>query len=300
MFNFFKLKPYHTGYLPAEDGHRVYYQEVGNPNGIPVISFHGGPGGSGRTKHAQIFNLKKYRVLLFDQRGCGLSTYQDPLYKNTTLKTVNDAKRLIEHLKIQRKVIISGGSFGATCALLFAETYPEYVSKLVLNSVFLARFKDADNASPIIKFFYPDFLNELQEQAGKKNIFDYYYGLLFSKKRSDQVKAVHYYRGLEHMAGLLNPSFTTTKISDDDIRRFRIFMHYQKNNFFLKENQLLKDAKKIIHIPTLIYQNRLDFCCPPYQAFELYQTLNKSKLVIVADQGHGSPKLFKTIRKDFE
>lgn len=300
MFNFFKLKPYHTAYLPAEDGHRVYYQEVGNPNGIPVISFHGGPGGASRIKHAKIFNLKKYRVILFDQRGCGLSTYQDLLYKNTTFKIISDAKRLIDHLKIQRKLIVSGGSFGATCALLFAETYPECVAKLVINSVFLARPQDADNMSPITSFFYPDVLNELQEQAGKKNVFDYYYDLLFAQKRAENVKAVRYYHGLERTVGSLHPSFITTKITDDDIRRFRIFMHYQKNHFYLKENQLLKDAKKIAHIPTLIYQNRLDFCCPPYQAFELHQVLPKSKLLILADKGHGSPQLFKCIRKDFE
>lgn len=300
MFNFFKTKPYHTSYLPTEDGHCIYFQEVGNPTGIPVISFHGGPAGSGRVKHAKIFNLKKYRVILFDQRGCGFSTYQDPLYQNTTLKTVQDAKRLLNYLNIKRKVIVSGGSFGATCALLFAETYPDLVSKLVLNSVFLGRKKDAEYMSPTIPLFYMDMLTQLWNKTGTKNLDSYYYKLIFSKKQADNIDAVHHYRALERMVGDLEPKFSTAPVSEKDILRFRIFMQYQKNHFYLKDNQLLKNANKIAHIPTLIYQNRLDFCCPPYQAYEIHQALPKSKLVIVGDIGHGSLKLFKRIREDFE
>ncbi len=298
MFGFFKLKPYHTGYLPAEDAHSIYFQEIGNPNGIPVISFHGGPGGCGRVKHATIFNLKKYRVILFDQRGCGLSIFHEALYQNTTLKTIQDAKRLLNYLNIRRKVIVAGGSFGATCALLFAQTYPEMVSKLVLNSTFLGRRQDFENMTPVNALFYPDFLGELTDKTGTQNLFEYYNKRAFSNKHSDNVQAVHYCN-LERIAGQLNPLLTKEKTTEKDIRHMQIAMHYMKNNFFLKDNQLLKNMPKIAHIPAFIYQNRLDFCCPPYQAYEIHRALPKSKLVIVPDSGHGGQKLYKHIRKDF-
>lgn len=300
LFNLRKkfIKAFNTGYLPEMDGHQIYFQQVGNPQGFPVIMFHGGPGGSNRTYYASTFDLKKYRVIMFDQRGCGKSQYKDYLYKNTTLDTIKDAVRLLDFLTIKEKVIVAGGSFGSTCAVLFAETYPQKVKKIVINSIFLARLQDAENTSPIASFFYPDAMDILQKQAGKENQFDYYYHLLFSKKRNENEQSVRYYRTFERMMGSLYVDFPKKETSDDEIRKFRIFMQYQKNGFYIKENQLIKEAIKIDHIPALIYQNRLDFCCPPYQAFELHKALPKSKLTIVADKGHGGEKLYFAMYQD--
>ena len=298
MFNFFQIKPFKTGYLPPENGHRIYFQEIGNPTGIPVISFHGGPGGGSKTEHAGIFNLKTHRVILFDQRGCGLSTYQDPFYENTIQKTVSDGKRLIDYLKIKEKIIVAGGSYGATCALLFAETYPEISKKVIVNCVFLGRKQDSEWIYKTSRLFYPDLIQILENEAGKDGIINYYHKLIFSSKKSDQAKAFNYYKAYEHLLGEMDIQFPTHQpILEKKLNSFRIYMHYEKNHMFLKENQLLHDISKIAKIPLLIFHNRLDFCCPLYQAFDLHQAHPKSRLLIVADKGHGSKKFFKIMKE---
>ncbi len=117
--NYF-IKPYITGYLPVKDGHQIFYQEVGNPNGEPTIIFHGGPGAQCYAYYTSTFNLKKHRVILFDQRGCGKTQSENPLYKNTTQETIEDAARLLNHLNIKEKIICACGSLGSSLALIFA------------------------------------------------------------------------------------------------------------------------------------------------------------------------------------
>lgn len=301
FFNLFKreIKPYAVGYLPECDGHRIYYQQVGNPAGEIVLSFHGGPGGSSRAKYADFFNLKKYRVILFDQRACGLSIFKDPFYKNTTQDTAADTVRLLNHLNVRGKIVALGVSFGSTCATLFAEMFPERVKKLVLVSVFLGRDKDSENTSASAALFYPDALDILQKQVGKRSLQDAYHHLIFSDKHTDQKKALQYYGAFEKQLGSLEVKFDAPELTEKALLRFRVMMHYVKNKMFLTENQLVKNARKIAGIPCVIYQNRLDFCCPPYQAYELHKALPKSKLVLFADSGHGSAELHERIRKDF-
>ena len=143
ILSFFRKEPepFNADYLPEKDGHKVFYQEFGNPLGEAVISFHGGPGGSSKAKHANGFNLKKYRVIMFDQRGCGNSEPQGEIKNNTTKDIIEDAKRLLDFLKVD-KVISKGGSWGSTLALLFAEAYPEMVTKIVCSAIWIAREKD--------------------------------------------------------------------------------------------------------------------------------------------------------------
>lgn len=288
------LKPYHTGYLPEKDGHEIYFQEAGNPKGIPVITFHGGPGGSAGISYAYSYNRKKYRIIMFDQRGCGLSKAKDPLYKNTIQDTVADAKRLLDFLGIKEKVVSAGCSFGSTCAILFAETYPEQVRMLLVNAIFLGRKQDAENLTPVAKYFYPDMLDDLYKVAKTKDLDAYFGKLILSNKKADNVKAMKYYKTFERVTGGTDLSyhFKDEEYTDKAIAKFKIFMHYQIHNAFLKDNQLLKNAKKIAHIPAQIYENRWDPCCPPYQAFELHQALPKSKLHMVPSQGHISDTMF--------
>lgn len=284
------IKPYAAGHLPALNGHAVFYQQIGNPKGIPVISFHGGPGGSSRAKHAAVFNRRKYRVIMFDQRACGQSTAEKPFYKNTIQDTVKDAARLLDFLGIREKVIAAGASYGTTCALLFAQTYPERVSKIVLNSVFLARKRDAENISPATALFYPDMLEILQRQAVLKDCAAYYHRLALSPRKRDRLKALAYYGSWEKQLG--KRAVALPQAADETrLRNVQIALHYEKNNFFMKDNQLLKNARKIAHIPTLIIHNRLDMCCPPYQAWELHRALPKSRLILMPGRGHGGDRL---------
>ena len=284
------IKAYDEGWLPTADGHEIHYYQTGNPKGEPVIQFHGGPGGSAKAKWACLFNLKKQRVISFDQRGCGQTRSEDPLYKNTSQTIVQDAMCLLDYLGVKEPVVSSGGSFGATMAILFAQTYPEKTKRLCVDSVFLGRAQDIQHMTPTTDIFYPDALDIVQQQAHGKDLDAYYNKLLQSDSRADNETAVHYYKRLEHIAnsGEYDVSFPKTAVSDNDIQKFRIFLHYKINQMFLKPNQLLNDVKKIAHIPTEIFQNRLDFCCPPYQAFELHKALPHAQFTLVADKGHGS------------
>ncbi len=288
------LKPFNCGYLPPKDGHEIYFQEVGNPNGKPVICFHGGPGGSSKVGHAFAFDLKKYRVILFDQRGCGNSKAQSAFAHNGIQEIVSDAKRLLDFLDIKGKVMSCGCSWGSTCAVLFAQTYPELVNHIVLSAVFLARKEDFDNMSPIAPYFYPDLLDDLNNISNQTELDSYFAALLFSAKKSDRQKAMRYYKTLEHTVGrgALSYKFEQKEFEDKEIAKFQIFMHYKINNSFLEENQLIRDCYKIAHIPTHIYQNRWDPCCPPSQAYLLHKSLPKSKLFLRADRGHVSNGLF--------
>ena len=286
------IKPYNCGYLPEADGHKIFYQEFGNKSGLPILVFHGGPGGSSKPYQASGFDLKKYRVVTFDQRGCGKSEYKELLLNNTIQDTMKDAIRLLKYLNIKQEITVAGASFGVTCALLFAQTYPELVNKIVLNSVFLARKKDGENMSPAAGLFYPDGIDVLQKVAKGKDMIDFCYQKLFSNKQKDVDLAMQYYAPFEHMIGTFDIDFPKREYDEKRLSKFKIFMHYMKNDFFLKDNQLIKDAKKIAHIPTYIYHNRIDFICPLYQAYDLHKALKNSNLRIVKSTGHCGVQIY--------
>lgn len=286
------LKPRAEGFLPEVDGHQIHYMDIGNPKGAPVLMFHGGPGACAKAKTAATFNLKTHRVLLFDQRAAGESIAKDPFYKNTSQDTLKDAVRLLEHLGIHGKITVGGGSFGATLALLFAETYPQKVAHLFVNSVFLGRPQDSGFLSPSVPLFYPDCWDKLVEMAAPQRPEDYFYRLAFSDKKADQAKALRYYRGLEHAIGAKEVPFAPVEVTDKALLSLRIFLHYDKNQYFLTENQLLQNADKIRHIPTVILHNRLDMCCPLTEAYALQKALPSAKLHIIPSAGHGGFRLF--------
>ena len=303
MFFFFKRlpKPYAVGYITVDHGHQIFYQQFGNPEGQVVLSFHGGPGGSGKVKHAMHYNLKKYRVILFDQRGCGQSRFTDAFAENTVPATVRDGMAILNVLKIKGKVIVAGASFGAGLALLFAEAYPRRVSRLILNSVFLMRRHDVDWVTHQSRLFYPDLMERMRIQAGSDNLIPFYHRLMFSDKYLDIQQAQKYYGAYERQLGSLTPSFDKTPaLTDNVVRSGRIYLHYEKNHFFIKENQILNQIERIKHIPTLIVHNRLDFCCPLVQAYDLHRALPQSKLIIVPARGHGHPLLFRILEKEIK
>ncbi|MBO7332296.1 MAG: alpha/beta fold hydrolase [Alphaproteobacteria bacterium] len=297
FFDFFKTKPFETGYLPAQDGHQVFYQQFGNPKGTPVLYFHGGPGGSSKASQAENFDLKRFRVILFDQRGSGKSSAEDALYKNTTKETLEDALRLLEYLGVSDKIIVSGGSWGSSLALMFAENHPDKISKIVLCSVFLARNRDRDWCNVDSVRFYPDIMEALQKPAGKEEVVSYYHDLIFSDDEEKQEEALALYGQAERLLGKLNPAFKPAFRDDKAVQKLRIFMHYERNKHFIEENHILKNIHKIKSIPMFIFHNRLDFCCPVEQAWELHKSCPKSKLIVVPDKGHGSNRMFKVMKR---
>ena len=299
MFSFFKrtIRPFDSGYLPPLDGHEIFYHQFGNPDGKVILAFHGGPGGCSKEKHAAHFDLKKYRVILFDQRGCGKSLYKERLSHNTTHDLLMDGIRLLDYLGISGKIIIAGGSWGSTLALLFAQKYPERVSKLVVNSIFLAGATDSKWMAKTSRLFYPDLLDKFNEEAGGKNLSKYTHRLLQSNKKKDHDKALKGYASYEKMLGCVDPKLPEGPFSEADMSYPTIFFHYDSNNYFLKYDQILKECHKIAHIPTFIFHNRLDMSCPIQNAWDLHLALPKSKICIIPSRGHGSKLMFDTMQK---
>ncbi|MFV0626483.1 MAG: alpha/beta fold hydrolase [Alphaproteobacteria bacterium] len=296
---FFEIKPFNEGFLPEQDGHKVYFVEYGNPNGKPVISFHGGPGGSARSSHAKNYDLKKIRFISFDQRGGGRSLPSGEFKSNTAQKTVEDAKRLLEFLKVKGKVVVAGGSWGSTMALLFAQTYPKSVEKIAVASIFLANADDMKWTYETSGLIYPEFLEKIKaEVPHKKNMLKYYASLINSKKLVDQVKAVSIFGGYEGVLGSLSPKMEIDEISADQVTYNKIFINYVANDLTLEENQILRDMDKLKNIKTLIVHNRLDLVCPVKNAYEIHKALPKSKLVIVPELGHGGKLLKDTFKKE--
>ena len=181
---------FNEGFLPVCDGHSIYYYEYGNPKGIPVLSFHGGPGGSSRPKYAKLFDLKKYHFIQFDQRGCGKSQCSDALECNETMMTLADALHLTEYLNINSPIIVHGTSWGATLALLFAEAHPEMVQKIVLSSVFLARPYDTAWVTKESERFYPDLWHTMRKELHSNDVITQAHRLMFSKRIEDNLKAL--------------------------------------------------------------------------------------------------------------
>lgn len=299
MFKFFNKKIFNSGYLPEFEGHKIYYQQLGNPKGEIVLNFHGGPGGCCKESQAQCFNLKKQRVIMFDQRGCGKSEADNFIALNDTKRLIKDAKRLLEHLNINEPIVISGCSWGSTLALLFAEKYPEYVKSLCLSAVFLARKEDRDWMLKQSALFYPDLLEEIYRQSDGENPYTHYAKLAFSEDLGSIQTAIKYMVQYEYLLGSTDASFKDMRIDNNTINSARVSLYYAANRYFLEENEILKNIEKIKDIPTLIVHNRLDMCCPLQGAWELYRSLNNAKIEIVADLAHSSQKLKDTVRKHF-
>ena len=298
MFSFFKQtpKPYDTGYVSVGHGHELFYQQVGNPKGEVVLSFHAGPGSRAKAKHTSHYDLKKYRIILFDQRGCGLSKYKDAFANNTTMDTIHDGMAILDYLKINGKITVAGASFGSGLAVLFAETYPARVKQIIVSSIFLMRHTtDSMWTSRDCRLFYPDMIDEMRQVAKSDNIVPFFHKMAFSDKYKDIQIAKKYYGSFERELGSLTPSFKPQTLSDDSVQSLRIYLHYEKNLFFVKPDQIMDNIDKIKHIPALIVHNRLDFVCPVYMAYDLHRALPKSRLIIVPDKGHASPQLFKVL-----
>lgn len=286
-------KPFNEGYLPEADGHRIYFAEYGKKGGKPVLLTHGGPGGQTHAGHAAVFDLKKYRVIMFDQRGCGKSLPAGKLENNTMEDTLWDMKRLYEHLQLKEKVILRGASWGSTVMLCFAEKYPELVECLLLSQIFLADGVHEEWFNKQSALFYPEFVEAMTKNAGSwKSLPEYYAELINSGDEAKQLQAANQYGWYERVLGAVNPSFGTAAALDDAGRQeLRIYLNYAAKAYTLKNNQIMRQVKKISHLPALLIHNRLDMDCPLYSAYQLHLRMPASKLVIAPGIGHYNPQL---------
>ena len=290
-----EIEPYDTGYLRVDELHSVYFEQCGNPEGKPALFVHGGPGGGANPVHRRFWDPADYRIVLFDQRGCGRSTPHAELQNNTTWDLVQDMERLREHLGIERWQLF-GGSWGSTLSLTYAQQHPERVSDLVLRGIFLLRQREIDwyyqeGASRIFPEAWQEFLEPIPEDE-RGNLVDAYYRRLTSSDRAERIRAARAWSMWEGSTSRLVPDPGLIARTGDE--RFaeafaRIECHYFVNGgFFQNENQLLDNVGRIRHIPTVIVQGRYDVVCPAESAYELHRALPESTLEIAPQSGHSA------------
>ena len=287
------LEPFRSGRLPVGDGHEIYFEESGNPHGKPVIVVHGGPGGGSYPAMRRFHDPDRYRIVLFDQRGCGRSTPNASLEANTTWHLVADMEHIRTHLGIERWQLF-GGSWGSTLSLAYAETHPDRVTELVLRGIFMLRRAELlwfyqDGASWVFPETFAPYKAHIPA-AERSDLIQAYYRRLTDPDPAVQLAAARLWSMWEGSALSLLPDPDRVRQfgADDYARAFaRIECHFFVNKgFFERDDQILRDAHKIRHIPGIIVHGRYDMCTPVKNAFDLKEVWPEAELVIVPDGGH--------------
>jgi proline iminopeptidase len=291
------IRPYQRGRLQVSPLHDLYYEQSGNPDGKPVVFLHGGPGGGTDAAMRRFFDPRRYRIVLFDQRGCGASRPHAELRDNTTWDLLADIEALRRRLRIERWLVF-GGSWGSTLALAYAEKHPECVTELVLRGIFLLRRSE-------LEWFYQDPLGagsifpDLWEQyvapipaAERGDMMQAYYRRLTSDHAATRAAAARAWSTWEGATSFLrtNPKYVA-KFNDPDYAAAfaRIEAHYFVNRgFFEHDDQLLRDAARLQGIPGVIVQGRYDMVCPMRSAWDLHRVWPSAALHIVPDAGHSA------------
>jgi proline iminopeptidase len=291
------IKPYRTGFLRVSEVHEIYFEESGNPRGKAAVFLHGGPGGGTDPKMRGFFDPKRYRIVLFDQRGCGKSRPHASLVDNTTGHLVADIERLREHLGIERWLVF-GGSWGSTLALAYAEAHPQRVTELVLRGIFLLRrweiewfYQNPGGCAALYPDLWERYIEPIPE-AERSDMIRAYYARLTSddpKVLTRAAKAWAIWEGATSFLRL-NPDYVARFQEDTYAAAFaRIECHYFVNGgFFRSENQLIEDVGRIRQIPAVIVQGRYDVICPIKSAWDLHRAWPEADLRIVPDAGHSA------------
>lgn len=293
-----EIEPYATGHLDVGNGQLLYWETVGNPAGLPVVFIHGGPGGGTSPAQRRFFDPARYRIVLFDQRGCGRSEPHvasgADLSVNTTAHLIADLERLREHLAIDTWLLF-GGSWGSTLALAYAQTHPGRVSGLILRGIFLVRRSELDwlynpgGASEVFPDAWCDYLAPIPAADRGRDLIDAYRRLLTGADRAVAERAAAAWTRWEQTISHLLP----TESGDADDPRFALAFatienHYFSAGGFLAEGQLLGNIDRIAHLPAVIVQGRYDMVCPMRSAWDLHRAWPSAELQIVDDAGHSA------------
>lgn len=288
------IDAYDSGWLDTGDGHQIYWELSGNPQGKPALFLHGGPGGGISPSHRRLFDPQRYNVLLFDQRGCGRSKPHVSLENNTTWHLVDDIERLRQMVGIDQWLVL-GGSWGATLALAYAQTYPQQVSEMVLRGVFTLRQQELnwyyqDGASHIFPDKWAQVLSILSAEE-RKNVIAAYRQRLTSSDRQIQLEAAKLWSLWEGETVTLLPSSAAATFGEDEfaLAFARIENHYFTHQGFLtSDDQLLKNVPLIRHIPAVIIHGRYDMVCRLQNAWDLAEAWPEAQLQIVEGAGHST------------
>lgn len=282
-----------VGHLPLTHGHVMYYEQHGNPKGKPIVHLHGGPGGGIAYTALDLFDLAKWNIIVYDQRGCGKSTPRgvDALKNNTTWDLVEDIELLRKHLEIDAWCVY-GGSWGTTLGLVYAEAYPKHVTGLIMRSVCLINKCEQDwlyskgGASEIYPAEWYSFTDGIKGPLKYKNILKSYQRLLTSKDSEVRKAAARRWWDWEYSLSYLIPNGKTTD-SIKEIEELSILEnHFFYNDAWLKPNQILNDAHKLKDIPITLIHGRYDVICPVNSSFELKKVLPQVRIVVLKSEGH--------------
>ncbi|MBM7278237.1 prolyl aminopeptidase [Gordonia rubripertincta] len=296
-----EIEPYESGHLDVGDGQQIYWETSGKPDGKPVVFVHGGPGGGTSPTQRRFFDPARYRIVLFDQRGCGQSRPHiadgADLSVNTTPHLIADMEKLRTHLGIDRWQVF-GGSWGSTLGLAFAQTHPDRVTELVLRGIFLLRRSEIDwyyngGASHIFPDVWESYLEPIPENERDGDLVAAYHRLLTSDDASVARAAARAWTGWEQATSYLLPRPEEPGQDADEAHRFDLAFasienHYFVNHGFLADGQLLDNIDAIAHIPGVIVQGRYDVVCPMRSAWDLHRAWPAADLRIVDDAGHAS------------
>lgn len=286
------IKPYSTYEFQVGSPHVLYVEETGNPNGIPVLVLHQGPGMASDSHLRRFFDPQHYRIIMFDQRGCGRSTPHLEITENTTSLLIDDIDALRDHLGINEFVLFGGG-WGSLLALLYAQKFPQQVKALLLHQIFLGRQKDIDwfykHGASLV---YPDYWEEFISIVPEEHLDDipkFYADSLLGTNELARMGAAKNWALWQARCSSLQPHlYVIDQFSDPHfaLGLSTLESHFINNRYFIKENEVLDQVHKIRHIPTYMVHGRFDLVTPLACAWELHKAIPASNLRIVRDAGH--------------
>jgi len=285
---FSPIKPFNDGFL-NRGIHHIYFEETGNPDGIPVMFLHGGPGAGCAPPHRRLFDPQRYRVILMDQRGCGRSEPFASIQQNTTQDLIEDIEALRQHLNIPN-FILFGGSWGSTLALAYGVTYPDRCLGFVLRGVFLGTRAEIEWFLYDMGRFFPEahdrFIRPIPPSE-RSDLLSAYYQRLTSPSRTIACQAARSWAAYENSCATL--AAVSRDAGDSALSLALLEAHYFTNECFMPENHLLDNVARLNHLPAIVVQGRHDVICPPFTAYRLVEAWGRqAQLRMVDDAGHSA------------
>lgn len=287
------VDPFDSGMLPLDAVHTMYWEQSGNPAGVPVVFLHGGPGAGSSPAHRRFFDPAFYRIVIFDQRGAGRSTPHGELKDNTTPHLIADMETLRTKLGVERWLVF-GGSWGSTLALAYGEAHPDRCLGFVLRGIFLCREQEAEWFLHGMRHVFPEawhkFVGAIPE-AERADLLDAYVRRLSHPDPAVHMPAARVWSTYEGACSTLLPNPDTVAYFSGDhvaLGLARIEAHYFRHRVFLPENALLENVHRLRHIPAVIVQGRYDMVCPTVTADDLHRAWPEAEYTVVSDAGHSA------------